>query len=420
MIPETVCIQPWIHLATWNDGQVPLCCIAKPEEGINLNGQTPKEVWNSPQFKQARLDFLAGHKPPQCNACWQEEAVGIKSHRIIENHIWLKQLGQETIKQLLDSTGADGSLEANPITLDLRLGNTCNLQCVMCRPQDSSKWLADSRRLAESTKLPALKGDWQHKSISIQSTSVFDWFARLETQESLAEFMGDIKHIIFGGGEPLMIKEHLHFITLLVDSGYSKNITIRYHTNGTQLTERFIELWEQFKSVELMVSLDDWGARAEYVRYPTHWPTVLANLDRLDTTSPNIKVTLLTTVHAMNVYNLPEFALAVLDRGWSKINNTNDGLFSTGTTHWPQYMSTTVLPRPVKDVITFRWNSYARLNANSRWTDRILAQIDYMNSRDDSHLFPDLVEYIDNLDALRPIKFADVYSDWHKQLKDNL
>ena len=36
---ENFCIQPWIHLATWNDGSVPLCCIATPEYDLNLNVQ---------------------------------------------------------------------------------------------------------------------------------------------------------------------------------------------------------------------------------------------------------------------------------------------------------------------------------------------------------------------------------------------
>ena len=417
-LPPTICIQPWIHLASWNDGQVPLCCIAEPEQGLNLNVQTPGEVWNSPQFKGARLQFLRGEQPPQCNSCWREESGGIRSHRQIENRIWEQQLPPNYIQDLIASTHPDGGLDRNPITLDLRIGNTCNLQCVMCRPHDSSKWLADSKRLAGTLSSPGARGDWEHKAWSITNTDCFAWFERLETQRALEEFMGDIRHIIFGGGEPLMIKEHLRFITQLVESGHSKNITIRYHTNGTQLTERFIELWENFKSIELMISVDDWGPRAQYVRYPSEWSTVLANLDRLDTTADNIHVTLLATLHAMNIYNLPDFAIAVLNRGWRKINRKNDGLFSTGTTHWPQYMSTRVLPPAVKTRVVEYWDSFTQLNNNQRWTTRIRSQLEFMLGTDESHRFPDLIDYIDKLDAIRPIKFTHVYSDWWNILRD--
>ena len=72
---KNFCIQPWIHLASWNDGQVPLCCIAQPEAGINLNQTTPTEAWNSDQFKRARLQFLAGEQPRQCGSCWKEEEI---------------------------------------------------------------------------------------------------------------------------------------------------------------------------------------------------------------------------------------------------------------------------------------------------------------------------------------------------------
>lgn len=176
------CIQPWIHLASYNDGSVPLCCVATPEHGINLNTHTPVQIWNSKQFKQARLKFLAGEKLSQCSNCWREEESGIKSHRIIENYMWEKKLGHDFLQQLIDNTNPDGSVNHNPMTLDLRLSNVCNLQCVMCRPRDSSKWLSDSKKLGEIIISPMAKADWQHKASSISNTDVFDWFERLETQ----------------------------------------------------------------------------------------------------------------------------------------------------------------------------------------------------------------------------------------------
>lgn len=414
--PQTLCIQPWIHLATWNDGKVPLCCIAQPEVDLDLNQITPLEAWNSTQFKTARLQFLGGGQPPQCSACWKEEAAGVTSHRQIENRMWRRKLGDTYIDGLINSTLPDGSVTHNPITLDLRLGNTCNLQCVMCRPTDSSRWLADSRRLAQTLKSPSARGDWQWKANSIPSTAVFDWFSRLETQDALGEFMGDIRHIIFGGGEPLMIKDHLNFIALLVDSGHAPDITLRYHTNGTQLTERFIELWSQFQRVELMISLDDWGPRAEWVRYPTTWGTVLDNLNRLDSTGDNIAVNILATVHALNIYNLPEFATAVLEQGWRKIGVENDGLFSVGTTHWPQYLSTRVLLPHVKQEITQHWSTFTHLNTLPRWVERITRQLEYMNGGDESYRFPDLMEYIRGLDALRPRPYGEVYPQYWRIL----
>jgi len=415
---ENFCIQPWIHLASWNDGNVPLCCVASPEIGLNLNQQTPSEVWNSEQFKSARLKFLAGEKIPQCNSCWKEEASGIKSHRIIENGLWQRKISTEYIEQLITSTHPDGSVDFKPLSLDLRLGNTCNLQCVMCRPRDSSKWLQDSKKLSTILVNHEAKGDWQYKANSITTTDCFDWFERLETQNSLDEFIGDIRHIIFGGGEPLLIKDHERFITKLVESGASKNIELRYHTNGTILNEKFIELWNNFKEVEIMVSLDDWGTRNDYIRYPADWNVISKNLDRLDETGNNIFVSLLTTVHAMNIYYIPDFAQKIINRSWKKICKRNQGLMFIGTTHWPKYMSTTVLPKHVKDKIIQHWESFTELNNNERWKNRIKSQIEYMNSVDESSKFPAFIDYINKLDSIRPIKFAELYADYYRILND--
>lgn len=417
---ENFCIQPWIHLATWNDGSVPLCCVARPEQGLNLNKITPREAWNSQQFKNARLSFLDNKRIPQCSSCWKEEESGIKSHRIVENNMWEKHLGKEFLENLIESTNSDGSVSFNPMTLDLRLGNTCNLQCVMCRPRDSSKWLSDAKKLSLILTDDAAKADWDHKASSITDTDCFDWFERLDTQNSLDEFIGDIRHIIFGGGEPLLIKEHERFITNLVASGSSKNIKLRYHTNGTQLNEQFINLWSSFKEVELMISLDDWGDRNDYVRYPAKWDIISKNLDRLDETADNIRVSLLTTVHAMNVYNLPDFAMHVLNRKWKKVCNKNDGLFSIGTTHWPQYLSTQTLPTSIKEQIVSKWNSYEELTKHKYWSGRIMHQLSFMLAIDCSDRFPSLMDYIDKLDEIRQVKFKNVYSDYYAILKGEL
>ena len=415
---KNFCIQPWIHLSSWNDGKVPLCCVASPERNLNLNNQTPNEVWNSQQFRNARLDFIAGKQIPQCDSCWKEEASGIKSHRIIENYMWQKKLGTEFIEDLVKSTHSDGSLSSNPITLDLRIGNTCNLQCVMCRPRDSSKWLQDSKKLANILVVQESKNDWEYKSNSISNTDCFDWFERLETQEALAEFMGDIRHIIFGGGEPLLIKDHERFITKLVESGHSKHIELRYHTNGTILNEKFIDLWNQFKEVELMISIDDWGKRNDYVRYPSDWAIISENLDRLDKTPDNIVVNILTTIHAMNIYSIPEFANNLLDRKWQKICKRSGGLMSIGTTHWPTYMCTRILPLEVKTKIIQYWDSFTELNDNQRWVNRIRPQLEFMMaSGGEDSKFPALMDYIDKLDTIRPIKFTELYSDYYEILK---
>ena len=81
-------------------------------------------------------------------------------------------------------------------------------------------------------------------------------------------------------------------------------------------------------------------------------------------------------------------------------------------------MSTRVLPNRVKDKVTEHWSKFPELTSNKVWINRIGAQLDYMNNLDESHRYPSLMDYIEKLDSIRPIKFGDVYSDWYKILKD--
>jgi MoaA/NifB/PqqE/SkfB family radical SAM enzyme len=149
MKSNTFCILPWIHAATLPDGNVQLCCVSGGGSGVNLNGQTLADYWNSAYIKDARRRMLVGQEVKACQHCYREEAHGYRSHRIAENEVWLRACGEHAIRELVSKTTADGTLDAAPQYVDLRLGNTCNLQCIMCQPRESSRWLQAATRLSE-------------------------------------------------------------------------------------------------------------------------------------------------------------------------------------------------------------------------------------------------------------------------------
>jgi len=397
-------------MATWTDGSALLCCVAKNSHKLNLNDNTVSEIWNSDHFKEARVKMLNGEKVSACESCYKEEAVGIRSHRINENNLWIKKLGQEKIDSLIEATDVDGTLNEDLVTLDFRLGNTCNLQCVMCRPQDSSMWLNNAKKLKDILETEA-KWDWQHKA-DIDTTR-FDWYKNEKLWADFNGMFSNIRHIIFAGGEPLLIKEHLRLIKKLVESGHSKNIELRYHTNGTTLTEEIIDLWKEFKFVELMVSIDAWGKHHDYVRYPADWQQIITNLNRLDNTPDNIDVKILATIHAMNIYYIPDFATELLKQDFKKIGKLHhEGLFHAGTVHWPRYLNIQIFPQCIKHKIREKWESYIELNKNYQWTSKIKSQLEFMDSEDHSDLFLQYIDYIDKLDKIRHTDFSKVFPEF--------
>lgn len=401
-------------MATWTDGSALLCCVAKNSEQYNLNDQTVKEIWNSEHWKDARKKMLAGEKVSACDHCYKEEAAGIRSHRINENVLWTRELGKEKIDSLIEATQEDGTLDEDLVTLDLRLGNTCNLQCVMCRPQDSSMWLKPGKKLVDILATDA-KWDWKHK-IDIDTTK-FEWYKKENLWQEFEPMFANIRHMIFAGGEPLLIKEHFRLLKRLVETGHSKHINLRYHTNGTTLPQEILELWKEFSYVELMVSLDAWGEHHDYVRYPADWSVILNNLKTLDNTPDNIEIKILCTVHALNIFYIPEFANNLLDCNFKKIGmRHHNGLFHAGTVHWPRYLCTQVFPKEIKQQIRDKWESNTTLYKLPQWKDKISQQLNFMDQEDLSELYPQFLDYIQGLDTVRNTSFKDTFIEFYKLL----
>ena len=401
-------------MATWTDGSALLCCVAKNSEKYNLNDHTVKEIWNSEHWKDARKKMLAGEKVSACDHCYKEEAAGIRSHRINENVLWTRELGKEKIDSLIEATQEDGTLDEDLITLDLRLGNTCNLQCVMCRPQDSSMWLKPGKKLVDILATDA-KWDWKHK-IDIDTTK-FEWYKKENLWQEFEPMFANIRHMIFAGGEPLLIKEHFRLLKRLVETGHSKHINLRYHTNGTTLPQEILELWKEFSYVELMVSLDAWGEHHDYVRYPADWSVILNNLKTLDNTPDNIEIKILCTVHALNIFYIPEFANNLLNCNFKKIGmRHHNGLFHAGTVHWPRYLCTQVFPKEIKKQIRDKWESNTTLYELPQWKDKISQQLNFMDQEDLSELYPQFLDYIQGLDTVRNTSFKDTFTEFYNIL----
>jgi len=162
---KTFCILPWIHFATRPNGDMRLCCSAnasgagenhtvglvKNEKGqpANFGRETPMSAWNNEYMKDVRLTMLEGKIPASCSKCIAEESRGVASKRIWETGSWMED-GID-VEELIKQTKEDGTVPEKLVYLDLRLGHTCNLKCVMCSPHDSSQWVGDHKKIKIQT-----------------------------------------------------------------------------------------------------------------------------------------------------------------------------------------------------------------------------------------------------------------------------
>ena len=438
---NTFCILPWIHFATRPNGDMRLCCsanasgagkdhevgIIKKEDGTpaNFGKDTPMSAWNNDYMKSVRTTMLQGQIPASCNKCFQEEKVGVVSKRIWETGTWHKD-GVD-IHELIRQTKEDGTVPEELVYLDLRLGHTCNIKCVMCSPHDSSKWVKDWQTLMPQLENKHVKDQLQWGKKEFNNF----WYEKPEFWEEMYRQIPNLKQVYFAGGEPLMIKEHKKFIEEIIRQGYQDKILLRYNSNGILVDKDLIELWSKFKKVKFAISMDAIEKRDEYIRFPTDWDTVEKNLRMLDETPDNIQTSLATAIQIFNVKHLPDFMKWKVQSKFKKLNlgtvpgnvQMGGGLVNMHLLYIPTFLSIQILPKEDKQEVEERftefkswlWDNYRQdddyWKHNPYGWKRWDAVVKHMNAQDNSYLLPGFKEYVNKLDAIRKIDAKQVFPE---------
>ena len=274
---ETFCILPWIHVATRPNGDARLCCgsnasqatkgildagLVKKENGepANFGKETLQSAWNNEYMKSVRRTMMSGNIPASCSKCFEGESNGIVSKRIWETYYWHNE--NINLQQIISDTSTDGTVPPVIRYLDLRLGHTCNLKCVMCTPHDSSRWTQDHPQLVAKTTSPLVLSQIRWDK------DIFNnyWHENPALWEEIFEQIPNIRQLYFAGGEPLMIKEHKKFLEEIVARGYASNITVRYNSNGVLIDDNIIDIWSKFREVRFAFSIDALAERNHYIR----------------------------------------------------------------------------------------------------------------------------------------------------------
>jgi MoaA/NifB/PqqE/SkfB family radical SAM enzyme len=436
----TFCALPWIHMATRPNGDMRLCCSAnasgagsdhtvglvKQENGdpINFNTVTPMQAWNSDYMKSVRTTMMEGAVPASCTKCFAEESQGVVSKRLWETGTWMER--ELDIEELLNNTHQDGTYKNELQYLDLRLGHTCNIKCVMCSPHDSSKWVKDWKVLEPQLEDPEVKRQMQWDKAAFNNK----WHENEIFWEQLYKQIPNLKEVYFAGGEPLMIAEHKKFIEEIVRSGHNTHIRLRYNTNGILVDEDLIELWKHFDLVKVGVSIDAAGPRNNYIRYPTDWATVERNLHMLDRTPDNIRPSIATAIQIFNIKHLPDFIHWKNTQNFSKVNTemirgvrAGGGLINMHLLYIPTFMSIQILPKEDKAEIrdlfakfkSYLYDFYTKdpvfWEHNPYGWRRWEAILNHMDAQDNSHLLPGFKEYVNKLDAIRGVNARDVFPE---------
>lgn len=437
----TFCALPWIHLATRPNGDARLCCVTnasgastgdhtvglvKKENGkpANFGRETPLESFNNEYMRDVRLTMLDGKIPASCTKCFEEESNGVVSKRLWEMYEWNRD-GLD-FNKLIDETDETGKVPPVIRYLDLRLGHTCNLKCVMCSPHDSSRWLQDYDKLVDKTSSKIVIKQVEFDKKEFNNT----WYEKPEFWDDVFEQIPNITQLYFAGGEPLMIKEHRIFLDEIIKRGYAKNISLRYNSNGIFVNEDIINVWSQFKQVRYAFSIDGNFDRNHYIRFPTNWEDIERSLWLMDSAPDNVHCAIACAVQVFNVKHIIEFAKWKLSQGFKKINKfkldeyeTGGGIINLHLLYIPTFLSARILPQEdkeqlVKDFADFKqwlWDNYRQ--DDNFWHDnpygwkRWEGILKFVMAEDHTHLLPDFKEYVNNLDDIRSTDAKTIFPE---------
>lgn len=214
----------------------------------------PKTFDNSIR-KLAIQSLEEGKKYPGCSTCWKHEDSNYPSMRTRTNEIGM--------------TGPKGKLKY----LELNTGNTCNIQCVMCNPNDSLK---------TKEYIPIRKKYFQSENKKWDNSLYARGLQKKHIDDIDFDIFSDLEILKSTGGETFYSKQYWYFLEKLIEKGYAKNINLINVTNNTiALDDDKLRIFNCFNKIKIFSSVDGIGNLCESVRAGSIWNDVENNVKHL-------------------------------------------------------------------------------------------------------------------------------------------
>lgn len=358
---KTFCMFPWMHLYVSPRGKVYPCCTTDTSSTLgDTHKESLEQIWNNDKMKQVRLDMLNDRPVDLCRLCYRMEET--------TPHTW-RQFSKEKFGKHFDKTVArtkdDGTLDEFKLRfIDIRFSNICNFACRTCGAECSSMWAAEENREGKKDFIVLHADD--HKG------------------NLLKEVLNQVPNadmIYFAGGEPLITEEHYSILEELIRMRRT-DIPLRYNTNGSTISFKdkdLLKLWNKFWHIELSVSIDHYGEKAEYIRYGTDWGKVESNL-ALFRKQSQISVSLATVLSVYNYNTLTDFYDYMLNKNLMTVHDLKTYL--TLTTN-PTHFAATALPQHLKNEGSIKINNYIN-NLDFNTLKNYLIEANNFVSREDA------------------------------------
>jgi MoaA/NifB/PqqE/SkfB family radical SAM enzyme len=252
---------------------------------------TPIERWHSAELNQLRQEFIDGKQPAACHRCWAEEEAG---------KISLRQRQYEYFPNDYNDLVRSGKWRNGPKTAVFKTSNICNLACRSCAGWDSNTFAKEGQHYIDRYQTKGFNGQLHNRFLPRFPATHMNFM-------NYTGIADNLEKIDFFGGEPLLNITQLDLLEYLIDRGLNKKIRLFYSTNCTNHpTDRLKRAWNNFKRVEISMSIDGIGDQFEYLRSPGKWDTALEVIADIKSLSNQLDCEIYTmsghTISIMNAY----------------------------------------------------------------------------------------------------------------------
>lgn len=407
---STICTAKWLQSTTMLFNGFTHSCHHCPTHRIDPDQvvQYPDMLHNTSNKLFQRHDMLDDIRPSDCSYCWNIEDQGSVSDRAFKSTD--KSWSTNNLDRIVTGNNY-------PSYFEVSFDSTCNLKCMYCSPEVSSKWMEEIQRFGPyptSGNLNNLEYLKQKNRIPIKNSEYNPYI------EAFWKWWPDlIKHLnVFRvtGGEPLLSK-HVWKVFDYINEYPQPQLELGVNTNlsvDTKIFNRFIDKVKQLESntkqLQIYTSCEATGAHAEYIRYGLDYEQFKLNCEAVLANTNTTILNFMTTISALSLPTLESFSKWLIE-----LRNKYKGrvVFSYSMLRWPDFMDLRILPKEISLPYLTSLDTYLKASGEPVDSVRVQRLISYAKQdlNQLERLKQDFKIYYNEYDKRRGTNFKDTFPE---------
>jgi len=213
------------------------------------------------------------------------------------------------------------------------------------------------------------------------------------------------------GGEPFLLPQTEEMLDYLIDTGVAANIVLNVSSNCTVLTDAHLEKLSKFRRIELCLSIEGVEEDQEYIRFPSKWTDISANVERFKTLA-NASVQVNPTVQVYNFMRMDRLIQWCDGRGLA---------FYPQRLVDPQHLSITVAPESARKQAARRIRAASErlvMPTNRQNAMALMHMLEAEYPQSNQTTVNDFMWFTNDLDRSRGQSFADLHAELLEHFRD--